>query len=127
MRFRVTLRIALQDGGPFAAAAAPNEAASHETTHMKVLNANEVDRGRGHQAIGSICAVASWRGAISPITDADRLALVPKLIREAEQYDADAIVELQFDVESVRSADVDAAPLQRVIATGVAIRYAEAA
>jgi uncharacterized protein YbjQ (UPF0145 family) len=55
------------------------------------------------------------------------LALVRKLIREAEQYDADAIVELQFDVESFRSADVDAAPLQRVIATGVAIRYADAA
>ncbi len=94
---------------------------------MKVSANKVIERGRAHRAIGRIRAAVAWRGGAAALTERDRSALVQALIREAEDYDADAIVELRFDVDSVRSADIDATPLNRVTATALAVRYAEAA
>ena len=93
---------------------------------MKVSTSQEVEIGRPHRSIGRIRVAGHWRGGVLPVTESDRLTLVRALIVEAESYDADAIVALEFDVESVRSAEIDA-PLRRMTATGVAVRYAEAA
>lgn len=48
-------------------------------------------------------------------------------MREAEDYDADAVVGLKFEVNRVRRADIDAIPLQRVAAIGIAVKFDEAA
>jgi uncharacterized protein YbjQ (UPF0145 family) len=94
---------------------------------MKVSSSNVAEQGRRHQSIGRIQAVTRWRGTTSPVTNADRLAAVQALIREADDCDADAIIELRFEVDRVQSADVDATPLQRIAAIGLAVRYADAA
>jgi uncharacterized protein YbjQ (UPF0145 family) len=39
-------------------------------------------------------------------------AAVQALIREAEEYDGDAIIGLDFEVDGVRCADIDRTPLQ---------------
>jgi uncharacterized protein YbjQ (UPF0145 family) len=62
-----------------------------------------------------------------PAVDADRLAALRALIREAEEYEADAIVGLDFEVDRVNCADIGGAPLQRVAATGIAVKFDEAA
>jgi uncharacterized protein YbjQ (UPF0145 family) len=94
---------------------------------MQVSHTNELEDGRGHYSIGRIKAASSWRAADAPGADADRQAAVRALIKEAEEYDADAIIGLDFEVDGVKRADIDGTPLQRVAATGIAVKFAEAA
>jgi uncharacterized protein YbjQ (UPF0145 family) len=44
------------------------------------------------------------------------------LIREAEAYNADAILGLSFEVDRIRSADLEGTTLERLAATGLAVR-----
>lgn len=92
---------------------------------MQVTRAHGLDGSRGHRPIGRIRASSGWRAA--GLVEADRQAAVQALIREAEDYEADAIVDLAFEVDGAPCADIGGAPLQRVAATGVAIKFAEAA
>jgi len=94
---------------------------------MQVSQTNKLEGGRGHYSIGRIKASSGWRAVNAAGVEADRLAAVQALIREAEEYDADAIIGLDFEVDRVRRADIDGAPLQRVAATGIAVKFAEAA
>ena len=48
------------------------------------------------------------------------------LIREAQEYDADAIVDLGFEVDGVKRIDIDGTPLRRVAATGIAVKFTDA-
>jgi hypothetical protein len=41
--------------------------------------------------------------------------------------DADAIVSLDFELDSVDCVDIGGAPLRRLAATGIAVRFDEAA
>ena len=43
---------------------------------------------------------------------------IEALKREAEEYGADAIVDVRFEVDDVRGFDIDGVPLQRVTAHG---------
>ena len=96
------------------------------TKVMQVSRTNRLEGGRRHHSIGRIKAVTHWRAAAASPAEAERQAAVRALIREAEDYEADAIVGLDFQVDTVKSADVGA-PLQRVAATGIAVRFDEAA
>ncbi len=94
---------------------------------MLVTRTNKLEGGRRHYSIGRIKASAGWRAAGASAPEADRLAAVQALIREAQDYDADAIIGLDFEVDGVKCADIGGAPLQRVAATGIAVKFAEAA
>jgi uncharacterized protein YbjQ (UPF0145 family) len=94
---------------------------------MQVSRTYVLAGGRGHHTIGRIKASSGWRAANAPGVDADRLTALRALIREAEEYEADAIVGLDFEVDSVNCADIGGAPLQRVAATGIAVKFDEAA
>jgi uncharacterized protein YbjQ (UPF0145 family) len=94
---------------------------------MQVSQTNELEGGRGHYSIGRIKASSNWRAANAAATEADRLAAVRALIREAQEYDADAIIGLDFEVDAIRRADLDGALLQRIAATGIAVKFAQAA
>jgi uncharacterized protein YbjQ (UPF0145 family) len=94
---------------------------------MQVSSGNKLDGGRGHRSIGRIKASSCWRAANAPAVETDRLAAVRALIREAEDQDADAIVGLEFAVDRIRRADFDATALQRVEATGIAVKFDDAA
>ena len=49
------------------------------------------------------------------------------LVREAEEYGADALIEVNFEVDEVAGADIDGVPLSRIVAAGSAVRFAVAA
>lgn len=93
---------------------------------MQVSCSHRVEEGRGHHLIGRIKACAVWR-AVGAAGEADRAAALRALIREAEDYGADAIIDLVFEVDGVSCADIGEAPLQRVAATGIAVKFALAA
>ena len=83
-------------------------------------------------AAGIIRSAASRRlpigaGRTTPVPEADRLAAVRALIREAEDYEADAIVGLDFELDSVDGVEIGGVPLRRVAATGLAVKFDEAA
>ncbi len=68
-----------------------------------------------------------WRAAGDPGAEADRQAAIEALTREAEEYGADAVVEVRFEVDGCKGCDVEGVELQRVTATGLAVRFARAA
>ena len=94
---------------------------------MQVSFAAALDDGRRTVAIGRIRATAPWRAAIGPSLEADRQTAVETLRREAEEYGADAIIDVRFEIEGCKGYDVDGVQLQRVTATGLAVRIAQAA
>jgi uncharacterized protein YbjQ (UPF0145 family) len=94
---------------------------------MQVSHTNELEDGRGHYLIGRIKAASSWRAADAPGAEADQLAAVRALIREAEEYDADAIIGLDFEIDAITRPDIDGSLLRRVAATGIAVKFAQAA
>ena len=94
---------------------------------MQVSQSFELEGGRSHYSIGRIKASSAWRAAGAPGSEADRMAAVRALINEAQEYGADAIIGLDFVVDGVTRADIDGTPLQRVAATGIAVKFAQAA
>jgi len=94
---------------------------------MQVSFAAALDDGRRTIAIGRIRATAPWRAAIGSSAEADRQSAVEALTREAEEYGADGIVDVRFEVEGCKGYDLDGVRLQRLTATGLAVRFAQAA
>ena len=94
---------------------------------MQVSFAAALDDGRRTISIGRIRATAPWRAASGATAAADRQAAVEALTREAAEYGADAIVDVQFEVDGCKGCDIDGVQLQRVTATGLAVRFAQAA
>ena len=62
-----------------------------------------------------------------PVGEIDREIALRALIREAEEYGADALVGVEFAVEEVKGADIEGVPLRRLSATGEAVRFKIAA
>jgi hypothetical protein len=94
---------------------------------MQVSYLDRPEGIRRYHSIGRIRAGACWRGANAFTAEADRAAAIKALIREAEEYDADAIVDLSFELDCVNCVDIGGIPLRRVAATGVAVKFDEAA
>ena len=94
---------------------------------MRVSFAAALDGGRRTIAIGRIRATGPWRAAGDPGAEADRQAAIEALRREAEEYGADGVVDVRFEVEGCKGGDIGRVQLQRVTAAGLAVRFAEAA
>jgi uncharacterized protein YbjQ (UPF0145 family) len=94
---------------------------------MQISQTQELEDGRQTFAIGRIKAVGAWRGANADRGEAERLVALKALIREAEDYGADAIVGVDFQIDGVVGGDVEGVPLRRVVASGLAVRIALAA
>ena len=94
---------------------------------MYVSFASGLDDGRPVTAIGRVRAATRWRAAGEPGAEADREAAIAALTREAEEYGADAVVDVRFEVDGCKGCDIERVDLQRVIATGLAVRFAQAA
>ncbi|MGA2045736.1 MAG: heavy metal-binding domain-containing protein [Roseiarcus sp.] len=90
---------------------------------MQITNTNQLADSRGHYPIGRIRAASDWRPYDASRARADRLTAVRKLIREAEEYGADAIIELEFHFDDVKRAEIEGASLVRIAATGIAVRF----
>jgi len=94
---------------------------------MQVSFNGALEDGRAHYAIGRVKAAGRWRAAHEPSLEADRQSVLRALVREAEEYGADALINVSFDIDEVAGADIDGVPLRRVVATGSAVRFALAA
>ncbi len=94
---------------------------------MQVSFAAALDDGRRTIAIGRVRATAPWRAAGGPGGEADRKAAIQALTREAAEFGADAVLDVQFEVDGCKGCDIDGIQLQRVTATGLAVRFAQAA
>jgi uncharacterized protein YbjQ (UPF0145 family) len=94
---------------------------------MQVSSAAALDDGRRTVAIGRIRAAGPWRAAGDPGAEADRQTAIEALRREAEEYGADGVIDVRFELERCKGCEIDGLRLERVMATGLAVRYAEAA
>jgi uncharacterized protein YbjQ (UPF0145 family) len=66
---------------------------------MYVSFSSGLDDGRPLTAIGRIKAPTRWRAAGDPSVEADRRAAIEALTREAEEYGADGVVDVRFEIE----------------------------
>jgi uncharacterized protein YbjQ (UPF0145 family) len=94
---------------------------------MRVSFAAALEDGRRTIAIGRIRARGPWRAAGDASAEADQQAAMDALTREAEDYGADGVVDVQFEVEACKGCEIEGVQLRRVTATGLAVRFAEAA
>lgn len=90
---------------------------------MQVSFTSVLEGGRSHNAIGQVTAVGRWRGANDPALALDRDRVLRALQREADEYGADALVDVRFATEEVAGPDIDGVPLRRVVATGSAVQF----
>ena len=93
---------------------------------MQVSFTNALEDGRAHHPIGRVMAAGRWRATRAADAEADWQAVLGALVREAEEYGADALVEVNFEVEEV-AGGVDGVPLSRLVAAGAAVRFGAAA
>jgi hypothetical protein len=76
-----------------------------------------------HGSIGRIRASCCWRAAKAAGSDADRLEALRELIRQAQEYDADAYIDLDCEIDCVTCSEISDVPLLRVTATGIAVTF----
>lgn len=94
---------------------------------MKVSFSHSLASDRAHASLGRLKAMSSWRSAEALVTDFDRDSALRALVCEAEDFGADALVDVAFSEEIVQGAEIGARPLRRLVATGEAVRYRMAA
>jgi uncharacterized protein YbjQ (UPF0145 family) len=100
---------------------------AHGLNLMRVSFAAAPEDGRRTVAIGRIRATGPWRAAGLSGAEADRQAAIDALTREAEEYGADSVIDVQFEVEGCKGCEIDGLRLERVTASGLAVRFVEAA
>ena len=89
---------------------------------MRVSETSEIEGHKISCAIGRIEAASAWHpSGLEPHANEWRAAALEKLMREAAEFEADAIVELDYRVDGIAMAET-AVPLQRVCAKGLAVR-----
>ncbi len=94
---------------------------------MRIGTSKEMD-SKTVTALGTISATSEWRGATETADDnLFRLKALHKLMRVAEDCDADAVIDVDYVEERLdRSENPAAAPLKRVCATAVAVKLKSA-
>ena len=94
---------------------------------MQVSFTASLDTDRAQYTIGQVTARAPWRGADLEIGDTDREIALRALVREAEEYGADGVVEVAYAAEECAGGECGGVKLRRIVATGRAVRLALAA
>ena len=94
---------------------------------MQVSFTASLDTKRAQHSIGRISTHSSWRCADREFADLDREIAMRALVREAEEYGADGLVEIAYDVEICKGGECEGVKLHRLVATGRAVKLALAA
>lgn len=87
---------------------------------MRVTAKRQFEETRIVREIGRIEAASEWRGKTS--LEAQQEAALRKLKALAREFEADAIVGLDFAVDGVQATDLAPLPLSRVNASGFAVK-----
>jgi uncharacterized protein YbjQ (UPF0145 family) len=94
---------------------------------MRISATDSIDGGRIVFPIGKIKAASGWHAAQLDAHQGDwRELALRELIRRAEDIDADAIIDLNFEIDGVVPVE-GFVNLSRVLATGTAVKLAVAA
>lgn len=95
---------------------------------MRVSQTDVIEGSRIVYAIGMVKAASAWRAANgAPHRDNWRELALSELIRKAEEIDADAIVDCDYEIEGITPVEEIGLQLTRIVATGVAVKLACAA
>lgn len=91
---------------------------------MKISLTRDIEGKAIGESIGVIRAASAWHAPGNDVGGVDWQArALENLVEAAKEYDADAIVEVNFEVDGVRADDF-AGPLERVWAKGLAVKLA---
>ena len=95
---------------------------------MQISFTNEVEGGREFYPIGRVQAASSWHGT-AQAEGAERFqqAALQALIETAREFEADAIIGVDYGYDEVKHGELLAVELRRVSATGLAVKLAKAA
>lgn len=95
---------------------------------MYISETNAIAGRRVLHRIGKIEAASSWHAANVDRLEADlRESVLRDLVRKAEDFDADAIIEVDYANDGVIPMDESGVKLTRVLATGYAVKLSCAA
>jgi uncharacterized protein YbjQ (UPF0145 family) len=94
-----------------------------EDKAMQISRTHELEGGRGYCSIARIKASSGWHAANADESEVDRLEAFWGLVSEAQEFHADAVIDLGFEVEAIGRPDYPGAPLRRIAATGIAVRF----
>lgn len=95
---------------------------------MLISEKDAIEGARVLYPIGKIKAASAWHAVGHvPVSNNWRERVLQDLIRRAEDIDADAIIEVDYKVEPVENFEEGGVELERVYATGIAVRIANAA
>ena len=95
---------------------------------MLISEKDAIEGARVLYPLGKIRAASSWHAVgYVPTSDNWRERVLQDLIRRAEDIDADAIIGVDYVVEPVEGRDESGIELERVCATGIAVKLANAA
>jgi uncharacterized protein YbjQ (UPF0145 family) len=91
---------------------------------MQITDSHEIEGRRIVSSIGRVEGVSAWHRPGNDEGGVDwRARALEKLVQAAEEFEADAIVEVDFAVDDLK-ADHLPERLERVCAKGVAVRLA---
>ena len=94
---------------------------------MLISENDAIDGERVVRPLGKIRAASAWHATgRAPVSDNWRERVLQDLIRRAEDIDADAIIAVDYEIDAV-ARDESGVGLERVCATGIAVRLANAA
>ena len=96
-------------------------------SHMQVSYSQALSQSKAQISLGLITASTAWRSGAGPITELERDIALRALTREAEEFGAQGIVGVKFEIEKIDGPDQHGAALRRVVATGEAVRFRVAA
>lgn len=95
---------------------------------MLISEKDAIDGARVLYPLGRIKAASAWHAVGHvPASNNWRQRVLEDLIRRAEDIDADAIIGVDYEVEPVGFAPEGGVELERVLATGIAVKLANAA
>ena len=94
---------------------------------MQVSSSASLETDRAQYTIGRVTARSPWRSADRELAESDREIALRALVREAEEYGADGVVEVAYAVEDCAGGECQGVKLHRFVVTGRAVRLALAA
>jgi hypothetical protein len=95
---------------------------------MRISATEAVEGGRVLYPIGKIAAASGWHATGSaPHNGNWRERVLADLVRRAEDVEADAIIGLDYKIDADATRDEAGVTLQRVVATGIAVKLSVAA
>ena len=95
---------------------------------MRISTTDPIKGGHVLYRIGKIKAPSTWHAANgAPRQDEWQELALRELIRRAEDIDADAIIGVDYEIDGVVSVEATGVRLERILATGMAVKLSCAA